>query len=369
MKVFLLFGKESGYTWRMQRIQDLGDHPQKAEIERRTRALWLYDKFGLEAAQVAYNVSRSTLFNWKKRLRESGGRLESLAPNSRKPKRVRLPQTDRRIEDHVRQYRQQHPGIGKSAIKYELDAYCHGKGLQSVSESSVGRILRRLKVQGKLPGKGLHLVVGINGGRLDEKKARVGRKKLRRGGFIPKKAGELVQIDSVALFQDGLKRYLITAVDVVSRFGFAFGYTSLSSTTGADFLDKLVEVCPFPISHIQTDNGQEFAKHFVTKLEMKHLTHFHNYPRHPQSNGHVERFNRTLREQFLAHNDDDMSILRPFNDHLMEYLLWYNTQKPHRSLGNTPPLKYHLQSSGLNNPQSNMYWTPTRVCARGAGEV
>jgi len=54
-----------------------------------------------------------------------------------------------------------------------------------------------------------------------------------------------------------------------------------------------------------------------------------------------------------------MTSLRPFNDHLMEYLLWYNTQKPHRSLGNLPPLRYYLLTSGRHNPQSNMYWTPT----------
>ncbi len=359
MRFFLLFGKERRYTWWMQRIQDLGDHPQQAEIKRRLDAIWLYEEHGLEAAKKIFNVSRSTLFSWKKRLRESGGRIDSLAPASRRPKRVRPPQTDRRIEEYVRQYRLRHPGVGKSAIKYELDVYCQTKGLPTVSESSVGRVLGRLKAQGKLAGKGLHLVVGINGGRLAEKKQHRPHRKLRRGDYRPKKAGDLVQIDSVAIFQDKLKRYLLTAIDVVTRFAFAFGYTSLSSKTGADFLDKLVEVCPFTISHIQTDNGQEFAKHFIACRDGKRLTHFYSYPRHPQSNGHVERFNRTVREQFLAHNDDDLSTLRPFNDNLMEYLLWYNTQKPHRSLGNLPPLKYYLLSSGLPNPQSNMYWTPT----------
>jgi hypothetical protein len=27
---------------------------------------------------------------------------------------------------------------------------------------------------------------------------------------------------------------------------------------------------------------------------------------------------------------------------LMEYLIWYNTEKPHRSIGKLPPLKYYL---------------------------
>jgi len=359
MKVFLLFGKERRYTRRMSRIQELGDHPHQAEIKRRLDAIWLYERHGMEAVERVFGVSRATVFNWKKRLKNSNGDLRSLAPGSRRPKRVRSPVVNRRIEERIRQYRLEHPGIGKATIKYGLDAFCHSQGLPTVSESSVGRILGRLKAQGKLPSGKLQLVVGINGGRLQPKRKRKPQRKLRRGNFRPKQAGDLVQIDSVAIFQDGLKRYVLTAVDVVSRFAFSMGYTSLSSSAGADFLDKLQQVCPFLIRRIQTDNGQEFAKNFAVARDRLNLTHFYNYPRHPQSNGHIERFNRTLREQFLAFNDDDMTSLRPFNDHLMEYLLWYNTQKPHRSLGNLPPLRYHLLTSGRHNPQSNMYWTPT----------
>ena len=359
MKVFLLFGKERRYTRRMSRIQELGDHPHQAEIKRRLDAIWLYERHGMEAVARVFGVSRATVFNWKKRLKKGNGDLRSLAPESRRPKRVRSPVVNRRVEECIRQYWLEHPGIGKATLKYGLDVFCHSQGLSTVSESSVGRILGRLKAQGKLPSGKLQLVVGINGGRLQPKRKRKPQRKLRRGNFRPKQAGDLVQIDSVALFQDGLKRYVLTAVDVVSRFAFSMGYTSLSSTAGADFLDKLQQVCPFLIRRIQTDNGQEFAKNFAAARDRLNLTHFYNYPRHPQSNGHIERFNRTLREQFLAFNDDDMTSLRPFNDHLMEYLLWYNTQKPHRSLGNLPPLRYHLLTSGRHNPQSNMYWTPT----------
>jgi hypothetical protein len=120
MQVFLLFGKERRYTWRMQRIQELGDHPQWDEIERRYR--------------------------------ESGGRLDSLAPRSRKPKRSRPPQTNARIEEYIRQYRIKHPGVGKSAIKSPLDAFCQRNGMPTVSESTVGRVISRLKKQGRLPG-------------------------------------------------------------------------------------------------------------------------------------------------------------------------------------------------------------------------
>jgi len=46
--------------------------------------------------------------------------------------------------------------------------------------------------------------------------------------------------------------------DVKGRFAFAYAYKRLSSKTSMDFMKKLKEVVPFPITHIQTDNGSEF---------------------------------------------------------------------------------------------------------------
>ena len=68
-------------------------------------------------------------------------------------------------------------------------------------------------------------------------------------------------------------------------------------------------------------------------LVVKKLTHFYNYPKHPQSNGHLERFNRTIQEQFAEWHMDELDEPEVFNQPLMDYLIWYNTEKPHRSIG------------------------------------
>jgi transposase InsO family protein len=79
----------------------------------------------------------------------------------------------------------------------------------------------------------------------------------------------------------------------------------------------------------------------------------------PQSNGCVERFNRTIKEQFVDNNLDEIGDIERFNRMMMEYLIWYNTKKVHRSLNNKPPLKYYLDEV-INNPKkSNMLWTLT----------
>ncbi len=120
-------------------------------------------------------------------------------------------------------------------------------------------------------------------------------------------------------------------------------------------------MAPFVTRRVQTDNGSEFAKHFDDFCSKHELIHFFNYPRHPQSNGFLERFNRTVQEQFAYYNTDILDEPDDFNRALMRYLIWYNTEKPHRGIGKVPPLRYYLDKFVI--PQkSNMLWTLTYDC-------
>jgi transposase InsO family protein len=111
-----------------------------------------------------------------------------------------------------------------------------------------------------------------------------------------------LEIDTVVRFVNGAKRYIYTAINLEDRFGFAGTYTTHSSDTAADFLTKLIAVAPFIISEIQTDNGSEFAHHFHDACDALSIRHYHTYPRCPKMNGTVERFNRTLSEDFIRHH-------------------------------------------------------------------
>jgi transposase InsO family protein len=166
-------------------------------------------------------------------------------------------------------------------------------------------------------------------------------------------------MDTVAIFTAGLKRYIFTAIDVRTRFAFAYAYKANSSSNGDDFLGKFLKVAPFAIKRVQTDNGGEFAKHFDHHCSKHGLTHFFNYPRHPQANAFLERFNRTIQEQCVSQYIDFLDEPDDFNRKLMDYLIWYNTEKPHRGIGNLPPLRYYLDNF-INTPKkSNMLWTLT----------
>ncbi len=350
----------SGYSRFMKYINNILDHPKREIIEKRLEIIKFCDEFGIEATKKAFGKGRSTIYLWKHKIKKDGGKLSALAPGDKTPIHKRKRIIHPFIESFIVDYRTSHPGVDKTTIAPALVTACKLAGVKSVSESTVGRIIRDLKVRGRIPKWGR---ISLNGrsGKLLVREPRHVRKKTRRKGFLPKYPGDLVQMDTVAIFAGGIKRYIFTAIDVRTRFAFAYTYKSNSSANGRDFLQKFTSIAPFATTRIQTDNGGEFEKHFAQSCHENGFIHFFNYPKHPQSNGYLERFNRTIQEQFVNWHMDELDEPDDFNRTLMEYLIWYNTEKPHRGIGNLPPLRYYVDNF-INAPQkSNMLWTLTRT--------
>ena len=263
------------------------------------------------------------------------------------------------IERFIVDYRSVRPGADKATITPLLKAACSKERIKPVSESTVGRIIHDLKDKGRLPYANKISIRG-GSGTLLVREDKTKKKKLRRKDYMPHLPGDLVQMDTVAIFTAGLKRYIFTALDVRTRFAFAYAYKSNSSANSSDFIVKFLQVAPFVTKRVQTDNGSEFAKHFDDFCSKNGLTHFFNYPRHPESNGFLERFNRTIQEQCVNLYLDYLDEPDDFNRKLMDYLIWYNTEKPHRGIGKVPPIRYYLDNF-CPLDQSNMLWTLTCI--------
>jgi len=341
----------------MQYVNNVIDHPKREIIEKRVDIIKFFDEFGPEATRKAFGKSRSTIYLWKQKLNSSDGKLSALAPGDKAPiqRRQRTPHPF--IEDFILSYRTDHPGADKTTITPALIKACNLANVKPVSESTVGRIIHDLKQKGRLP-KSNRISINGKSGNLLTREPRRPVKKARRKGFIPQKPGDIVQMDTVSIFADGLKRYIFTAIDVKTRFAFACTYKSNSSANGCDFLNKFITVAPFSTARIQTDNGGEFHKHFDKLCSQYDLIHFFNYPKHPQSNAHLERFNKTVQDQFVSRFIDYLDDLDSFNAELMQYLIWYNTEKPHRSIGKIPPLQFFIDNF-YPRKKSNMLWTLT----------
>lgn len=191
------------------------------------------------------------------------------------------------------------------------------------------------------------------------------KNKQRRDGYYPKEPGGLLQIDCVIKVRSGIKRYIVSAIDYKTSFAYSFAYKKLNIAITSDFMDKLISVAPFTISHIQTDNGSEFYQYFDLKLKQLGITHFWNYAGKPIYNGKIERYNRTSQKEFI---DPYISVLfeniDQFNDKLADWLIFYNTKRSHSSHRDNnnlqiPPLKACVNMLNLDTEKSNMLWTHT----------
>ncbi|MFQ6083267.1 MAG: integrase core domain-containing protein [Candidatus Aminicenantia bacterium] len=317
----------------------------KEEAKRRLKILEFFAKYGLEAAREAFGVSRSSIYRWRELLKVSGGDITVLNNHSRAPKRRRKMEVETQHIEFIKEIRERIPNIGKEKIKPLLDRYCEEMGIKKISASTIGRVIKRYNIYFLPP-------------RLDSRgrmKVRKRQKRLRRKGYTPQKPGDLVQIDGITLFLDGIKRYILSAVDMRSRFAFSYLYERLTSKAAVDFMEKLENVAPFQIKKIQTDNGSEFLGEFDKYVKRKEITHYFIYPRHPQSNSLVERFNRTLGEEFVEWKAPHPEEKERFNMEMVNYLLFYNCERPHKSLDNLSPLQYLIKNDNF----SNMLWTHT----------
>ncbi|MBI4122207.1 MAG: transposase [Parcubacteria group bacterium] len=318
------------------------------QAKERCRILAFWEKHGDEAAKEAFAVSRRTLFRWACALRADSGKLEALNAKSRAPKRLRTRNTPEQVKDRVIALRTAHLRLGKDKIH----AILMDEGYRG-SVSTVGRILGDLKKRGRIPTRAT-LTVSARTGRLIER-TYTPRRKLRRP-----KGYRVLETDTVVRFIDGMKRYVLTGIDTESRVAFAGAYTNHGSASAADFLRKTRAVLPSCPTDVQTDNGSEFALHFHRAVEASGL-HFNTHPHSPKENAHVERFNRTLDEEFLRpHRDLLRDDVAAFNEKLVDWLLWYNGERPHHALGQRSPLCAMMSS--LPAEECQMWWTHTAIC-------
>ena len=145
--------------------------------------------------------------------------------------------------------------------------------------------------------------------------------------------GALVEVDTIHLALHGKTvLYVYTLIDVYSRWTYAWATPRINCRTSLLFVKRAQVAAPFLFECVQTDNGSEFSTHFTERLSIRHR---HTRVRQSNDNAHVERFNRTLREECL----DALPIdSRAINSMLPIYLTSYNTTRHHFGLDLKTPL-------------------------------
>jgi transposase InsO family protein len=323
---------------------------------KKARILIFWEKHGLTPTLDAFPVKKRALYLWKAKWDKAGGKLEALNDVSRAPKTKRVRVWDEKVIAEIKRLRWDHPNLGKDKLHPELLDYCFHNNLDCPQISTIGRIIKDLGGLRMFPRKISHF------GKVKPlKRRKVLRKPKDLQILYP---GHVVALDTIEEIIDGSRRYVISFEDIYTRFGFAWSTKSHASQAAAEFFELCRKVFPFPITFVLTDNGSEFAKEFSEKMKDLHLTHYHTYPRTPKMNAHCERFNRTLREEFMDFHKSDLLNPAIFNNKIIDYLVWYNTKRVHHAFKNKlSPIQFimSLRVNNFNLPQEcKVGWTYTR---------
>jgi len=343
--------KTSWYHPRMKKIYSKDRFNDSPTAVYRLRVIEFSNQYGTVPTIDAFNISKRTLFRWKQRYISSKRDANSLIPNSKRPHKVRDMLVHINVVNEIRRVRYMYGCIGKRKIKVLIDDYCIQSGYPCISISTIGKVIKRYNMIS------LRKKIYHNPNTKRRKKVKVTRVR-----YSPKSnTYGYVEIDTIQRFVNGMRTYIFNAVDINTRFQFSYGYTSSNTKNSVDFVKKLNDIYPIHngIHTIQTDNGSEYLGEFRRYVKSLGIKHVYIYPRCPKVNGCVERANRTLQEDFVYQNEDLVNVgIDTFNKKLMDYLVWFNTKRPHESLGDISPIQYVLKS----NPECHMYVTCTSHC-------
>jgi len=139
--------------------------------------------------------------------------------------------------------------------------------------------------------------------------------------------------------------YLQAVIDTYGSYAFGKLYTSKLPETAVDVLYD--RVLPFyggmglTVEHILTDNGREYCggpmiHPYEIFLELNDIGHRKTRGATPRTNGFVERFNRTVLDEFFReafHRKFYVSV-EELQDDLDQWLHYYNHERTHRGYRN-----------------------------------
>ena len=304
---------------------------------KRLKIIKFYNSHGERTTKEAFGVNRKTIYVWKRRLNLSNGKLAGLIPSSTRPHLTRRMTTNPKIVSFIKSLREKHPRLGKEKIYPLLVMYCKEEGIIPIKESTIGKVIKRNNLFSQKQGRIYH----NPNSKLAKNRHKTKRSRIR---YAPKHKdlGHL-QMDTILRFEDGIKYYFYCAIDIRGKFALCLPYKTLTSSNTLDFYKKLIQLIPYKIKSVQTDNGLEFLGMFNQYLERQGIPHFFIYPRCPRINGIVERFNRSVQEEFINHNLHLIHNQKEFSSNLADYLLFYNYQRVHKALGNISPMAYLFQ--------------------------
>jgi transposase InsO family protein len=305
-----------------------------SKMEQRYDAVLMVINDGYSVSEVAakVKVSRQTLYKWLADY-EVGG-LEGLKDRSHRPHHVPH-QLDGDREATIIALRLAHPRWGPVRLAHELEK----TGVTPPSLMTIHRVLSR---RGLVLDKALRKKVPTH-------------KRWERGRPM-----ELWQMDVVGgvLTESGVEAKILTGIDDHSRFIVCAGVMARATLRPVcAHLASALERYGVP-EEILTDNGKVFTNRFGKSdaetlfdriCRENGITHRLTAPRSPTTTGKIERFHRSLREEFLTGRL--FSSLVVAQRELDLFIEHYNAERPHQGIKMvTPAERFYQREASLPGP-------------------
>ena len=163
---------------------------------------------------------------------------------------------------------------------------------------------------------------------------------------VPDRPNTVWSMDFMADRLEDMRAFrLLNVVDDFNREGLGIEVDfSLPACRVIRTLERIIEWRGRPGS-IRVDNGPEYVSDSLRQWAAEHaIVLQYIQPGKPQQNAYVERYNRTVRHEWL---DQYMfATIREVQDHATQWLWTYNNDRPNMGLGGiTPAQKLKLQTA------------------------
>ena len=168
-----------------------------------------------------------------------------------------------------------------------------------------------------------------------------------------------VHVDITQLHCETGKWYLFVAIERLTKYVYIELHEHMTQEIAVQFLKNLREECVFKITHILTDNGAQFTYNLLAEHLQPHkehpfdkqckafgIEHRTTQFRHPWTNGQVEITNKIIKQattkQFHYQTPEQLKV------HLQTFILYYNHQRPLKSLKLKTPWQLIIECYNQN---------------------
>lgn len=267
-----------------------------------------------------FGITRKTGYKWMERNRQN----KELKDLSRRPK-TQPTKTSNEIESLILLMREENPGWGAKTIRKVLE-----------NEGVVGLPCIRT----------VNNILNRNGCILKEESVK--RHKYIR--YQKDYCNEMWQVDFKGDFKmgDGNRCFPLDIIDDYSRYLIKITPYSGTKNVVIPTFEAAFYEYGLPMS-VLSDNGEQFSglrmgyTQFEKWLMCFDVLPIHGRIKHPQTQGKIERFHRTLKNELLNHNS--FCDITDANNQLQAWRNKYNNTRPHEALDMLTPSDVYIRSN------------------------